>query len=76
MNSNSDNTSKKGYAVGIRSEIEKLTTQFAKAVTNKDFAALGIFYGEKEFGKAWDIYARNTPVFLPRLQSKIVEANP
>ena len=31
---------------------------------------------EKEFGEAWDIYARNTSAFLPRLQSKIVEANP
>jgi len=27
---------------------------------------------EKEFGEAWDIYARNTPAFLPRLRSKIV----
>ena len=31
---------------------------------------------EKEFGEAWDIYARNTSAFLPSLQSKIVEANP
>ena len=31
---------------------------------------------KREFGEAWDIYARNTPAFFPRLQSKIVEANP
>ncbi len=33
--------------MSIRAEIEKLTTQFAKAVTNKDFAALGPFYEER-----------------------------
>jgi len=30
-----------------RAEIEKLTAGFAKAVTNKDFAALGPFYEER-----------------------------
>jgi ketosteroid isomerase-like protein len=30
-----------------RAEIEKLTAKFAKAVTNKDFAALGSFYEER-----------------------------
>lgn len=33
--------------MSIRAEIEKLTAQFAKAVTNKDFAALGPFYEER-----------------------------
>jgi ketosteroid isomerase-like protein len=30
-----------------RAEIEKLTTKFAKAVTDKDFAALGTLYEER-----------------------------
>lgn len=30
-----------------RAEIEKLTAEFAKAVTNKDFAALGLLYEER-----------------------------
>jgi uncharacterized protein (TIGR02246 family) len=30
-----------------RAEIEKLTAKFAKAVTSKDFAALGSFYEER-----------------------------
>jgi ketosteroid isomerase-like protein len=30
-----------------RAEIEKLTAKFAKAVSNKDFAALGSFYEER-----------------------------
>jgi ketosteroid isomerase-like protein len=30
-----------------RTEIEKLTAEFSKAVTNKDFAALGSFYEER-----------------------------
>lgn len=30
-----------------RAEIEQLTAKFAKAVTNKDFAALGSFYEER-----------------------------
>jgi uncharacterized protein (TIGR02246 family) len=30
-----------------RAEIEKLTAKFAKAVTNKDIAALGSFYEER-----------------------------
>ena len=29
--------------MSIRAEIEKLTAKFAKAVTDKDFAALGFF---------------------------------
>jgi ketosteroid isomerase-like protein len=33
--------------MGTRAEIEKLTAKFAKAVTNKDFAALGSFYDER-----------------------------
>ncbi len=33
--------------MSIRAEIEKLTAQFVKAVTNKDFAALGPFYEER-----------------------------
>lgn len=33
--------------MSIRAEIEELTAQFAKAVTNKDFAALGPFYEER-----------------------------
>lgn len=30
----------------VRDEIEKLTATFARAITNKDFAALGPFYEE------------------------------
>jgi ketosteroid isomerase-like protein len=33
--------------VDTRAEIERLTEMFAKAVTNKDFAALGSFYEER-----------------------------
>jgi ketosteroid isomerase-like protein len=34
-------------AMDTRAEIEKLTANFAKAVTNRDFAALGDFYEER-----------------------------
>ena len=34
-------------AMGTRAEIEKLTAQFAKAVTDKNFAALGSLYEER-----------------------------
>lgn len=30
---------------------------------------------EKEFGDAWDIYARNTPAFIPRWRSNLVDIN-
>jgi uncharacterized protein (TIGR02246 family) len=33
--------------MGSRAEIEKLTAKFAKAVTDKDFAAVGHFYEER-----------------------------
>ena len=35
-----------GEVMSRRTEIEELTAKFSKAVTNKDFAALGFFYEE------------------------------
>ncbi|MCX6813117.1 MAG: isoprenylcysteine carboxylmethyltransferase family protein [Candidatus Azambacteria bacterium] len=29
---------------------------------------------EKEFGETWDVYARQTPAFIPHLRSRVVDA--
>jgi ketosteroid isomerase-like protein len=47
MNNNSNNAPDKGESMSSRAEIVKLTAEFAKAVTNKDFATLGSFYEER-----------------------------
>jgi ketosteroid isomerase-like protein len=47
MNDNSNNAPNKKEAMDPRAEIERLTAKFAKAVTDKDFAAIGPFYEER-----------------------------
>ena len=60
-------------AMSARAEIERLTEKFAKAVTGKDFAALGPFYEDRARFLPPGAPMVEGPVAIQAAQRKIIE---
>jgi ketosteroid isomerase-like protein len=59
--------------MGTREEIERLTAQFATAVTNKNFGALGLFYEERARFLPPGGPMAEGPAAIQAAQQKIIE---